>query len=60
MEASDSYVVVERMIRAGEISLSEVETLLESLKEQGLISDVENEMLLELAWKINTDTPSLP
>ena len=60
MEASDSYWVVERLIRAGEVSLSELESLLESLKEQGMITSAENEALLELAWQISIGTPSLP
>jgi hypothetical protein len=60
MEASDSYLVVERMIRAGEFSLSELESLLESLKEQHLITTAEQELLLELAWKLNTNHPSPP
>ncbi len=60
MEHSDSYRVAEKLIRAGEISLSEVERLLDSLESQQLISTAEHETLLELAWKINTDHPSPP
>jgi hypothetical protein len=58
METSDSYLVVERMVRAGEIPLSELESLLNSLEEQDLISCAEHESLLKLAPKINTDNPS--
>ncbi len=60
MEASDSNLVVTRMIRAGEVSLSELERLLDSLEGQQLITTAEHEALLELAWKINTENPSLP
>jgi hypothetical protein len=48
----------ERMVRAGEIPLSELESLLNSLEEQDLISCAEHESLLKLASKINTDNPS--
>jgi hypothetical protein len=60
MESSDSYLVVERMIRAGDIPLSELERLLDSLEEQQLITIAEHESLLELAWKIQIDHPSPP
>jgi hypothetical protein len=60
MEDSDSYLVVERMIRAGDIPLSELERLLDSLEEQRLITADEHESLLELAWKIQIDHPSPP
>lgn len=60
MEPSDSYLVIERMIQQGEISLSELENLLYSLEEQQLITTAEQQSLLELAAKINSDsrTPS--
>ena len=58
MEPSDSYLVVERMIQRGEISLSELESLLYSLEEQQLITAAEQRSLLELAAKINSDSPT--
>lgn len=58
MGASDSYLVVEKMIQAGEISRSELESLLDSLEEQQLITTSEHKSLLELAWQINTDKSS--
>jgi hypothetical protein len=51
MEASDSYLVVERMIQRGEIMLSELERLLKTLQEQQLITPVEHAALLDLARK---------
>jgi hypothetical protein len=60
MEDSDSYVVVARMIRAGDIPLAELERLLDSLEEQKLITVVEHESLLELGWRIQTDHTSPP
>ncbi len=60
MEPSDSCLVTERMIRSGEVSLSELERLLDSLDDQLLITTAEHEALLELAWKLNTDHPSPP
>ena len=60
MEASDSYLVMERMIRAGEIPLSKLESVLDSLQQQELITAAERESLLELAWLVQTDQPSLP
>jgi hypothetical protein len=60
MEASDSYLVVERMIRAGDIPLSELERLLDSLEEQQLITTDQHEILLELAWEVQTAHPSPP
>ena len=58
MEPSDSYLVVERMIQRGEISLSELESLLYSLEEQQLITTAEQQSLLELVAKINSDSPT--
>jgi hypothetical protein len=54
MGASDSYLVVERMIQTGEIALSELERLLDTLEEQRLITVAEHETLLELAWKVTS------
>ena len=53
MEASDSYLVVERMIRTSEVMLSELERLLVALKAQELITEAEHEALLDLARKIS-------
>jgi hypothetical protein len=60
MEASDSYLVMERMIRAGEIPLSKLESVLDSLQQQELITAAERESLLELAWLVQTEQPSPP
>ena len=60
MDASDSYLVVERMIQQGEISLSELESLLHSLKEQQLITNAGHKSLFELAVTINSDSPLPP
>ena len=57
-EYSDSYLTVERMIQRGELSLSELEHLLESLLRQKNITTAEGEALLELAWGMNTDHKS--
>lgn len=50
MERSDSYAAVEEMIDRGEIMLSDLEHLLESLRKQQRISSAEHEALLEHAW----------
>jgi hypothetical protein len=60
MDASDSYLVVERMIQEDEISPSELESLLVSLQEQQLITIAEHESLLALAGKANADKRSPP
>jgi len=49
MEGSDSYLVVEKMIRQDEIMLSELARLLDVLEGQGQISPPERQALLELA-----------
>ena len=49
MDYSDSYLVVERMIRQGEVSGSELEHLLAALEEQDQITLEEQNALLELA-----------
>ena len=53
MGASDSYLVVERMIRTSEVMLSELERLLVALEAQELITEAEHEALLDLARKIS-------
>jgi hypothetical protein len=58
METSDHYIVVERMIRLGEVLMSELEHLLNALQEQGLISTSEHQTLLELARRLNIDHSS--
>ena len=50
MERSDSYAAVEKMIERGEIMLSDLEHLLESLYKEERISPAEREALLEHAW----------
>ena len=60
MDASDSYLVVVSMIQQGEISVSELESLLHPLKEPHLITMVEHTSLLKLAAKINSDRPLPP
>ncbi|HSL44639.1 MAG TPA: hypothetical protein VK897_14480 [Anaerolineales bacterium] len=49
METSDSYVVVEKMIRLGEVTIAELEDLLDTLERQELISAEEHGALLEMA-----------
>jgi hypothetical protein len=55
MTASDSYIVVEKMIRLGEIVMSELVSLLDTLQEQGLITPKEHKALLELAKRLNRE-----
>lgn len=55
METSDHYLVVERMIRLGEVLTSELEHLLDSLEEQDLITPAEHRKLLELAQGLKQD-----
>jgi hypothetical protein len=58
METSDHYIVIERMIRLGEVSKSELEHLLHSLEEQGRITPQEHRALLELEEERNRDEAS--
>ncbi|HEY3474028.1 MAG TPA: hypothetical protein VGK56_05415 [Anaerolineales bacterium] len=58
METSDSYIVLERMIRQGEIAISELEPLLDSLEDQGQISSEEHESLLKLARELDIQNNS--
>jgi hypothetical protein len=53
MEHSPSFLVVERMIRQGEITLSELEPLLDSLEAQGQISSDEHQSLLRMARELD-------
>jgi hypothetical protein len=52
MEKSESYALVESMVQRGEIILSDLEHLLESLHSQNRITSLEQESLLELAWTL--------
>jgi hypothetical protein len=56
MERTDSYIVVDRMIRQGEINGSELENLLEALVKQEQITPAERQALLKLAVGINAGT----
>ena len=58
METSDHYIVVERMIRLGEVLISELEHLLDSLEHQELITHAEHQTLLDLARRLNIDNIS--
>ena len=55
METSDSYIVIEKMIRRSEVSKSELEHLLNSLAKQGQITATEHQALLELAEELSRD-----
>lgn len=55
MDTSDHYIVVERMIRLGEVLMSELEHLLNSLEEQALITSAEHAKLLELGERLGVD-----
>jgi hypothetical protein len=55
METSDHYIVVERMIRLGEVLMTELEHLLDSLEGQELITSSEHQTLLELARRSSND-----
>lgn len=57
---SDSYLVVEKMIHQREITLSELEHLLDALKGQEQITVTEQQALLALAWQINSDNIPSP
>ena len=58
MDASDHYLVVERMIRRDEVSLSELQHLLNSLEEQRQITPTEHQALLDLAEQLSRDNVS--
>ena len=51
---SESYRAVEQRIRGGELSLSELEHLLDVLVGEKQVTSAEQQVLLELAWRINT------
>ena len=50
---SESYRAVEQRIRSGELSLSDIEHLLDGLVSQEQMTAAEHEALLKLAWSIN-------
>ena len=52
---SESYIAVEQRIRGGELSLSELEHVLDGLVSQEQMTSAEQQVLLELAWSINTN-----
>ena len=56
MEISDSSTAVEEMIDRGEIMLSDLEHLLETLNRQEHISPAEHEGWLELTWSRSIQT----
>lgn len=58
METSDHYIVIERMIRLGEVLMSELEHLLDALESQELITSSEHQTLLALAQRLNLDSSS--
>ena len=58
METSDSYLVVEKMIRGGEIAIEELQDLLLALEGQELISVEEHVALLNLAAEMDLDRPA--
>jgi hypothetical protein len=52
VEPSDHFLVVEKMVRQGEVARSELDHLLSSLEEQGRITSSEHLALLELAERL--------
>jgi len=52
---SNSYIMVEQRIRRGELSLSELEHMLDGLVGQEQMTPAEQQKLLELAWRLNTN-----
>ena len=58
METSDYYLVIERMIRNDDVSIDQLQNLLDSLEEQGHIDAADHESLLELAEALNTNQTS--
>jgi hypothetical protein len=58
MDRSDHYIVVERMIRRDEMSMSELRHLLDSLEEQEQITTAEHQALLDLAKELTRDKAS--
>ena len=52
---SDSYIRIEQIIRRRELSLSELEHLLDDLVSQKQLTSAEQETLISLAWEISID-----
>lgn len=59
MDPSDSYLVVERMIRRGELPLSVLSVLLDTLVGQGYLTVEEHSLLWNLAQAAEQDRRSL-
>ena len=59
MDLSDSYLVVERMLRQGTLKGSELEDLLITLESQGMITPAEHQALLDLAEGLKIDSASV-
>jgi len=57
---SDSYLRIEQIIRKAELSLSELEHLLDDLVSQNQLTSAEQQALLALAWatSINDKPPA--
>lgn len=55
MERLDSYAAIKNKIQLGEVMLSELERLLDTLHKQKLITTSELETLLEMAWSKTID-----
>ena len=56
---SDSYLRIEQIIRKAELSLSELEHLLDDLVRQNQLTSAEQQALLALAWETSiNDKPS--
>jgi len=58
MNTSGSYVVVEYMIRQKQVMHVELQNLVESLENRGLITPVEHEALLRLGNKLLPKRPA--
>lgn len=52
---SDSYIRIEQIIRRRELSLSELEHLLDDLVSQKQLTSAEQETLISLSWEISID-----
>lgn len=58
VDTSDSYLVLERMIREREVTIAELQELLFTLEGQEMISLEEHKALLQLAAEFKIDTSS--
>ena len=59
MDFSDSYLVIERMLREGTLKRSKLEDLLVTLESQGMITPAEHQALLDLAEGLKIDSASI-